>query len=469
MIDATVLGPVVDAFVTEVTEALISAAAPGARADHLRTDVINEAFNLSVAFIDVDDRHTDNECWALTATFGSLLPETKLAGATPTVLRGSQLIAGKASWLNTPSTLFEILLAADRRDHSDSAMAYYRRAMDICHVIASLDEVTAQAELIALGKFRSMLLDLIRLNTHSIPVPSIVPESATDAPEEPIPAPAPRPLEELLAELDALIGLAEVKAEVRLVTDLLRVQQLRRQRDLPTMATALHLVFVGNPGTGKTTVARLLAQIYLSVGALAKGHLVEVDRSTMVAGYVGQTAPLVAKQFAAAKGGMLFIDEAYTLVRGGENDFGREAIDAIVKLIEDHRDTTVVVVAGYPAEMEAFIGANPGLRSRFPKTISFPDYSTPELASIFEGLCRKQRYQLTPAAEKRLNEIIDSVPRTKGFGNGRYVRNLFEATIARQSTRVIQLTEPTDEQLMTFEEADLPDAASTPSEVPSTP
>lgn len=213
-------------------------------------------------------------------------------------------------------------------------------------------------------------------------------------------------------------------------------------------------------GTGKTTVARLLAQIYRTLGVVQRGQLVETDRSGLVAGYVGQTAPLVTERFDEADEGMLFIDEAYTLARGGENDFGREAIDQIVKLMEDRRDRVVLVVAGYTTEMDQLLSANPGLRSRFPTVIHFPDYSTEELVAIVDSIGERQQYRLTGDARTKLTTVLDATPRGQGFGNARLARNMFEAAINHHAGRVMALGHPpTEDELTTLVPVDLPDAA----------
>lgn len=480
----SVLDAVVDSFVEDLTQALISATAqlPDVDPEDLRSAVTVEAFNLATAMIDADERHTTDELENLIQAFGHRLPDTQLLMATPETLRGSDLVVGRRHWLEADSELFGILADADARQGTDLAQQYYNRSLDIAHVVASLDVVTSAAELTAISALRSKLLAGMRSSAADAanlagpkgtqpkrsaepvadaePESAAKPESAAGAEEEAETDtakadPPERPLEELLAELDTLVGLREVKERVHLVADFLCVQGLRAARNLPTMETSNHLVFTGNPGTGKTTVARLLAQIYRTLGVVARGQLIETDRSGLVAGFVGQTAPLVRAKFDEAEEGMLFIDEAYTLVRGGENDFGREAIDQIVKLMEDRRDSVVLVVAGYPEEMQQFLSANPGLRSRFPTTIEFPDYSTEELMQIVDSMGTKERYELTPEARTAFAAQLDSLPREKGFGNARVARNMFEAAVNRHASRVVKLEQPTEHDLTALVPADL--------------
>ena len=271
------------------------------------------------------------------------------------------------------------------------------------------------------------------------------------------PEPAPD-LNALLAQLDALTGLKRVKEEVRQLTNYLKVEQLRKNMSLKTSEISLHMVFYGNPGTGKTTVARLVAKIYRALGVLSKGQLVEVDRAGLVAGYVGQTAIKVRSVVEKATGGMLFIDEAYSLKTDGENDFGQEAIETLLKMMEDRRDDFVVVAAGYPVEMKKFLSANPGLQSRFAKYLQFDDYSPEELMTIFESLCKSNDYQVTPEAQKTVQDIFQKAwdSRDRTFGNARFARNLFEKILENQANRIVTLEKPEKTALMTIDAADVP-------------
>ena len=239
--------------------------------------------------------------------------------------------------------------------------------------------------------------------------PDKAPEKKSGGPEQPSEAPEPLPKEDmkdLLAELDGYIGLQTVKEEVHNLINMASVYQLRRQHDLPTTDMSLHLVFTGNPGTGKTMMARMMARIYRSLDILSRGQLVEVDRSGLVAGYVGQTAIKTQKVIEKAMGGVLFIDEAYALNGRSENDFGQEAIDTILKAMEDHRDDLVVIVAGYTDLMDRFIHSNPGLESRFNRFLLFDDYTTDEMVEIFRMQCKKGCYQLTEEAQPLFRDYI---------------------------------------------------------------
>ena len=265
-------------------------------------------------------------------------------------------------------------------------------------------------------------------------------------------------LDEALSELNKLVGLNGVKSRVRDWVDQIKVFQMRKERGMSVPDMSYHLVFTGNPGTGKTTVARLMAQIYCALGILSEGHLVEVDRSDLVAGYIGQTAVKTRDVLKKASGGVLFIDEAYALANGSSNDFGQEAIDTVLKEMEDKRDDLVIIVAGYDGLMERFIDSNPGLRSRFKNYIRFADYTGDELYKIFMSLCKKSQYTVTDDAKAALLNYFTALyaNRDKNFGNGRDVRNAFENIITRQSKRVARLKNPTDEQMSTVTVEDLP-------------
>lgn len=263
-------------------------------------------------------------------------------------------------------------------------------------------------------------------------------------------------LEDLQKELDSLIGLVSVKKEISSLINLLKVNKIRKERGLSTPKTSNHLVFLGNPGTGKTTVARLIAKIYKQLGVLEKGQLIEVDRSGLVAGYVGQTAIKTQEKIDEAMGGVLFIDEAYSLAKG-ESDFGQEAIDTLLKAMEDNRDDFVVIVAGYTKQMEAFLLSNPGLKSRFNKSILFEDYTEEELLDIFNLFCHKYGLRLSEDAKRNLVVFLSTIcsEKPENFANAREIRNLFERSIVNQANRLGDLETISNDELEEIVSSDL--------------
>lgn len=465
----------VERFVADISAALSTLS--GKPAGHHGRESLIEASNVIAAVIDADGRHADAELDTYLDVLGPKLDPPLLIAASH--LRDSELFDGCAAWLHKPSVLFDLLVRADSKNRTLTSHRYYELALRLTHVTAALDLVPSPDEIRAIDAFRTTMLRA--MDTAALPRPGqpdtrpvhagenggqgpsedVTPESPSVADsasaaaaatkvEVAVELPPARPLEDLLTELDSLIGLTNVKAEVRRLTSMLQVQRIRAERGMPIVETSHHLVFSGNPGTGKTTVARLLSQVYRALGVVSKGHLVETDRSRLVAGYVGQTALKTKETLEASLGGMLLVDEAYALARGGENDFGIEAIDTLVKFMEDHREDLAIVAAGYTAEMQTFIDSNPGLKSRFTRTVNFPDYTTDELVRIFVGLGEKSHYSCSEGALDKVRRMIDEEPRTRGFGNARYVRNLFETAVAHQAMRLAPLTDPSDEQLTTL-------------------
>ena len=358
--------------------------------------------------------------------------------------------------------LLRCCVAMDDKDGTDSAQQFVAGVSQLLYSAADVDGSMSGATLnfitSYLGGLRTFLLTraagrhagAAQEMAHRVDVPGsknmdYAPQNGEkteakqpDKKEEP-----EQTVEELLAELDSLIGLDGVKREVHSLINLIKVRKLRQQHDLKVMDMSFHMVFTGNPGTGKTTVARLVAKIYKQLGFLSQGQLIETDRSGLVAGYVGQTAGKVTEVVKSALGGILFIDEAYALARKGmDNDFGREAIDTLVKLMEDNRDDLVVIVAGYTDEMHDFLTSNPGLISRFNKYIDFPDYTDDELMAILAMNAKKQGYVIADDANAEVRKMLEgmSVSDRLDFGNARGMRNTLEKLVQEQANRLASLT-----------------------------
>jgi len=382
--------------------------------------------------------------------------------------------------------LLRCCVAMDDKDGTASAQQFVDGVSALLYAAAEADSDMSGQELqfitSYIGGLRTFLLSRaagrhassVQEQTRRVDVPGGVKPKAeeTDAPKAAAAQEKPQEdeetLEEMLAELDSLIGLDGVKREVRTLINLIKVRKMRQQHDMKVMDMSFHMVFTGNPGTGKTTIARLVAKIYRKLGFLSKGQLIETDRSGLVAGYVGQTAGKVTEVVTSALGGILFIDEAYALARKGmENDFGREAIDTLVKLMEDNRDDLVVIVAGYTDEMHDFLTSNPGLISRFNKYIDFPDYTDDELMAILAMNAKKQGYVVSDEANAVVREMLTkmSLGERLDFGNARGMRNTLEKLVQEQANRLAAVEgEVTREMLEQLTESDARIALEMPKE-----
>ncbi|MHB8917430.1 MAG: stage V sporulation protein K [Desulfocucumaceae bacterium] len=263
-------------------------------------------------------------------------------------------------------------------------------------------------------------------------------------------------MEEIFQELNSLVGLERIKQLIQEIYAFVEIQKKRQKEDLASENTVLHMIFRGNPGTGKTTVARIIGRLFKEMGVLQKGHVLEIERADLVGEYIGHTAQKTRDQLKKAQGGVLFIDEAYSLARGGEKDFGKEAIDCLCKGMEDGRESLVLILAGYTEEMDWFLETNPGLRSRFPIHLTFPDYNTSELLDIADTMLKKKQYVLSTSAREELRLVVETKSKKHQHnGNARLVRNVIERAMRRQAVRLIDKKDITRDDLMTITREDM--------------
>lgn len=419
----------------------------GSNAKNIRNIVLADIFGFIDA-ISVEKAHERMRYFAKNYLDGTVLTEP--TGALPILCQVDNSNSAKQDIKTSTlfvSFLFELgryysLSKVDKRDIDVTKFAMHIKQLND-YISANSISMQPKPEPAAAEVKRKELETVIQTeNTPNDPTQNAEPEESLD---------------ELLAQLDSLIGLTGVKQEVNSLINLLKMKQLRDARGLKTPNVSKHLVFLGNPGTGKTTVARLLSKIYKQMGVLEKGQLIEVDRGGLVAGYVGQTAIKTQERIDEAMGGVLFIDEAHTLAKGGA-DFGQEAIDTLLKAMEDKRDNLVVVVAGYSAPMATFLESNPGLKSRFNKNIVFEDYSQDELLAIFKVFCTPYGMELTADAESRIVSYLEYLTTHKpnNFANGREMRNLFETMVSNQANRLSSQGDLSDTDLCMFTTEDLP-------------
>ena len=403
----------------------------------LGIDVRDDAVELARGAIDVDGFLTNEELAAFIVTFESM--RSDLVGARPEDLRREGVFQGGRRSLTHPSSAFIAAVERDRRDGRGRARRYADLATEMLRAIAALDDHVSNVELNTIDGFRRMLQG--RIDAAPTPPAGEIGHVT--------------PLQDALDDLDGLIGLRDVKRRVAQMTDLLRIRNLRSAHGLTNPELTHHMAFVGNPGTGKTTVARLLGRVFAELGVLEHGRLVEVDRAALVAGYVGQTAAKVDEVVASAIGGVLLVDEAYSLTRG-DDGYGAEAVDALVKRMEDHRHELVVILTGYPDEMDHLLTSNPGLASRLGRTIGFADYDDEELYEILDRFVTRADYCLDDAAARDVRSLIATAPRDRSFGNGRWARQRFDEMVLLHAERVAGLSAHDVEVLSLLNAEDVP-------------
>ncbi len=354
-------------------------------------------------------------------------------------------------YLENPSFAIKCYILADAGeklgDHKRRTMAYINTFRSLGQQFIACNDVTADREVKLLTDYVGMLEKYASGYGLLAPKGSIQEKDVEK-----------KTVEEALEELNSLTGLDEVKKDVNSLVNLMRIQKIREEKGMKQPSVSKHLVFSGNPGTGKTTVARMLAGIYYSLGILSKGHLVEVDRSGLVSGYIGQTATKVMEVVESALGGILFIDEAYTLTANkGEGDFGQEAVDTLLKAMEDNRDNLIVIVAGYTDLMEDFLNSNPGLRSRFNKFMRFQDYTPEQLLDITKSIAAKQDYVLSEEAKDKTLKYFEqrAASKPENFANARDARNFLERAMANQAGRIVNMENIDKDVIMTIEACDI--------------
>jgi hypothetical protein len=396
----------------------------------------------------------------------------------PEVLHNVAQLDKTVEWENVLGPFARIPALADQVAELNTCV------MRIANLIVKADGRLSKSEAVSLGSVQATLERILRVHDPATPksagdvaragsnVAQLLPprprESGGEKPSPPadssgtrLPAPHKPPhemLKDAVAELNGLIGLKALKKDIQQLVNLLEVQKQRQSHDLPRTSISLNTLFLGNPGTGKTTVARILSRIFAGLGMLKEGHTIETDRAGLVAQYAGQTGPKVNKRIDEALNGLLFVDEAYSLIaESGDDPFGNEAVQVLLKRMEDDRERLVVVLAGYPQLMERMLDCNPGLRSRFQRTFDFPDYSADDLVEIFEGFCAKGQYTLTAPAREKLHAVFASLvaDRDEYFGNGRLARNLFERSVGRMANRIVKIIPVTRALLTTFEPEDI--------------